>query len=110
MSTDSVLNGRGHTLLSLLMQHKLELLSSTTQLSHRATSIGRYCPESATSVVDYAIASCAAAPWVTDITVGAAWPMLSDHCPLMLCLAPRGPPAIPVSALPTLRAYWEPGA
>ena len=97
MSTDSVLNARGHALLSLLMQHKLQLLSGTTQLSHCATSIGRYYPESATSVVDYAIASRAATPWVTDVTVGDAWPMLSDHCPLMLAwpsLAPRLPQSL----------------
>ena len=110
MSTDPVLNARGHAFLSLLMQHKLQLLSGTTQLSHCATSIGRSRPESATSVVDYAIASHAATPWVLDVTVGDAWPMLSDHCPLMLSLALPGPPATPVSALPTLRAYWEPGA
>ena len=109
MSTDSVLNAHGHALLSLLTQHKLQLLSGTTQLSHHATSIGRSCPESATSVVDYAIASHTAAPWVLDVTVGDAWPMLSDHCPLMLSLALPGPPATPVPALPTLRAYWEPG-
>ena len=92
------------------MQHKLQLFSSTTQLSHRATSIGRSHPESATLVVDYAIASCAAFPWVTDVTVGDAWPILSNHCPLMLSLALPGCLATPVSALPTLRAYWEPDA
>ena len=91
------------------MQHKLQLLGGTTQLSECATSIGRTRPKSATSVVDYAIASLTA-PWVLDVTVGDAWPMLSDHCPLMLSLALPGPPATPVSALLTLRAYWEPGA
>ena len=110
MSKDPVLNARGCAFLSLLMQYKLQLLSGTTQLFHCATSIGRSRPESATSVLDYAIASCAATPWVLDVTVGDAWPMLSDHCPLMLSLALPGPPATPVSALSTLQAYWEPGA
>ena len=45
-----------------------------------------------------------------DVTVGDAWPMFSDHCPLMLSLALPGPLATPVSVLPTLGAYWEPGA
>ena len=49
-------------------------------------------------------------PGLLDVTVGDAWPMLSDHCPLMLSLALPGPLATPVSALPTLQAYWEPGA
>ena len=110
MSTDPVLNACGCAFLSLLMQHKLQLLSGTTQLSHCATSIGRSHPESATSVVDYAIASRAATPWVLDVTVGDACPLLSDHCPLILSLALPVPLATPVSALPTLQAYWEPGA
>ena len=57
VSTDPVLNTRGHALLSLLQQHALLLLSGTMPLSCQATSIGRSGPEPAKSVVDYAIAS-----------------------------------------------------
>ena len=72
MSTDTVLNARGRALLSLLTQHELQLLSGTTQLSRCATSISGSSPEAATSVVDYIIASRAAAPWVTSVMVGDA--------------------------------------
>ena len=72
MSTDTVFNARGHALLSLLTQHELQLLSGTTQLSRCATSISGSSPEAATSVVDYIIASRAAAPWVTSVMVGDA--------------------------------------
>ena len=57
------------------------------QMSHQATSLGGAGPDPPQSVVDYAIASRAAAPWVTGVTVGDAWLTLSDHCPLMLSLA-----------------------
>ena len=60
MSTDTLLNACGRALLSLFTQQKLQLLSGTTQLSCHATSIGGYGPDSATSVVDYAITSCTA--------------------------------------------------
>ena len=110
MSTDKVLNTRGHALLSLLTQQKLLLLSGTMQLSHQATSLGGAGPGPPQSVVDYAIASCTAAPWVTRVIVGDAWPMLSDHCPLMLSLALPALPASSGSSLATLHAYWEPGA
>ena len=93
----------------LLTQYKLQLLSGTTQLSHHATSIGSSGPELAISVVDYAIASLAATPWVTGVTVGDYWSTLSDHCLLMLSLALPALPATLVSALPTLQACWEPG-
>ena len=60
-------------------------------------------------MVDYAIASYVAAPWVTGVIVGDAWPTLSDHCPLLLCLALPALPAPPVSLAPTLHSRWEPG-
>ena len=74
-------------------------------MSYQATSLGGASPDPPQSVVDYAIASCAAAPWVTGVTVGDAWPMLSDHCPLMLSLALPPPPASSGSSLPTLRIF-----
>ena len=80
-----------------------------TQLSHQATSLGGAGPGPPQLVVDYAIASRTAAPWVTRITVGDAWPMLSDHCPLMLSLALPAPLAFSGSSLATLHTYWEPG-
>ena len=82
-----MLNTRGHALLSLLAQQQLLMLSGTMQLSHSATSLSEAGPDSAQSVVDYAITSCPAAPWVTDVTVGDALSSLSDHCPLTLSLA-----------------------
>ena len=81
-----------------------------TQMSHQATSLGGAGPDPPQSVVDYAIASRAAAPWVTGVTVGDAWLTLSDHCPLMLSLALPPPPASSGSSLPTRHACWEPGA
>ena len=87
VSTVTVLNAHGHALISLLMQQKLLLLSSTMQLSCQATSLGGSGPESSQSVVDYAIASLIAAPWVTSDAVGNAMPMLSNHCLLILSLA-----------------------
>ena len=110
MSTDKVLNTGGRALLSLLTQQKLLLLSGTTQLSYQATSLGGAGPSPAQSVVDCAITSRAAAPWVTRLSVGDACPMLSDHCPLMLSLALPTPPASSGSSLATLHAYWELGA
>ena len=80
------------------------------QMSHQATSLGGAGPDPPQSVVDYAIASHVAAPWVMGLTVGDAWPMLSDHCPLMLSLALPAPPASSGFSLPTLHACWEPGA
>ena len=102
MSTDSVLNARDFALISLLTQHELQLLSDKTQLFQHATSIGRSGPESGRPVVDYAIASHAAAPWVPGVIMGNAWLMLSNHCSLMLSLALPASPTTRVSALPTL--------
>ena len=110
MSTDKVLNIRGCALLSLLIQQKLLLLSGMMQLSHQATSLGEASPKPPHSVVDYAIASDSAAPWVMGVTVGDAWTMLIDHCPLMLNVALPAPPASSGSSLATLYAHWEPGA
>ena len=109
ISTDLVFDACSCALLSLLMQHKLQPLSGTTQLSHHAFSIGRSGPEFATSVVGYAIASRDATPWVTGVTIGDAWPMLSNHCPLILSLALPAPSATHISAVPTLQACWELG-
>ena len=108
MSTDAVLNPQSHALLFLLMQHELQLLSSTTLLSHHTTSIGKSGPEPTIQVVDYAIASCAAASWVTGVIVGNAWPILSDHNPLTMCLALPTPPTPLVSLVPTLYIRSEP--
>ena len=109
MSTDTGLNAQGCSLLSLLMQYKLQLLSSTNQLSCHITSMGGSGPESTTPLVDYAITSYAAAPWVIGMMVGDAWLPLSDHCPLSLCLALPAPLTPPVSLVPTLCIHWEPG-
>ena len=93
-----MLNTRGHALLSLLGQQQLLMLSGTTQLSHSATSLSGAGPDSAQSVVDYAIASRPAAPWVTDVTVGDALSSLSDHCTLTLSLALPACPALSIVA------------
>ena len=60
-------------------------------------------------MVYHAIASYAAAPWVTSVTVHDALPILSDYCLLMLSLALPALPATSATALPTLYAHWEPG-
>ena len=93
-----MLNTRGRALLSLLAQQQLLMLSGTMQLSHSATSLSVAGPDSAQSVVDYAIASRPAVPWVTDVTVGDALSSLSDHCPLTLSLALPGRPALAIVA------------
>ena len=90
MSTDKVLNTCDRALLSLLTQQKL-LISGMMQMSHQATSLGEAGPDPPQSVVDYAIASRAAAPWIMGVTVGNAWPTLSDHHPLILSLALLAP-------------------
>ena len=93
-----MLNTRGRALLSLLVQQQLLMLSGTMQLSHSATSLSGASPDSAQSVVDYAIASRPAAPWVTDVTVGVVLTSLSDHCPLTLSLALPAHPALSIAA------------
>ena len=105
-----MLNTCGRALLSLLIQQKLLLLSSMMQLSHQATSLGGAGSGPPQLVVDYAIASHAAAPWVTGVTVGDAWPMLSDHRLFMLSMALSIPPASSGPSLATLHAHWDPGA
>ena len=104
-----MLNARGRALFSLLAQQQLLMLSGTMQLSHSATSLSGASPDSAQSVVDYAVASHPAAPWVMDVTVGKALSSLSDNCQLTLSLALLAPPALSVAAQPTLYAHWEPG-
>ena len=93
-----MLNGRGCAFLSLLAEQQLLMLSGMLQLSHSATSLSGASPDSAQSVVDYAIASYPAAPWVMDVTVGDALSLLSDHCPLTLSLALPTHPALSVMA------------
>ena len=93
-----MLNTRGRALLSLLAQQQLLMLSGTTQLSHSATSLSGAGPDFAQSVVDYAIASRPAVPWVTDVTVGDALSSLSDHCPLTLSLALPARMALSIAA------------
>ena len=88
-----MLNTRGRALLSLLAQQQLLMLSGTTQLSHSATSLSGAGPDSAQSVVDYAIASRPAVPWVTYVTVGDGFSSLSVQCRLSLSLAVPGRPA-----------------
>ena len=85
-------------------------MSSTIQQTHQATSLGVSGPKSTQLVVDYAIASCITAPWVTGVTVGDALPTLSDHCLLMLGL-PLAAPLEPYASAPTtLCTCWELGA
>ena len=103
MSADKVLNTYGHALLSLLTPQELQILSSTIQLSHQATSLWGPGPSPSYSVVDYAITSHTAVPWAIGVTVDNAWPTLSDHCPLMLSLASLSP-VQSGSSLPTLLA------
>ena len=86
------------------------LFSVMILLSSYATSLGRLGPGSAWSVVEYAIASHAAAPWVTGVTVGNALPTMSGHYPLMLSLAHPALLSMSVSTLPSLYAHWELGA
>ena len=105
MCTDTILNAHSHALLSLLMQQELLLLSITMQLSCKPTSLSASGCESAQLVVDYAIDSHAAPPWVTGITMGDVLLMLSDHCLLTLSLVLPAPPATLVSALSTLHAH-----
>ena len=80
------------------------------QLSHQAISLGVPGLKSAQSIVDYAIASHTAAPWVMGVTVGDALLALIEHCSLMLTLTLAAPLAPSVSALPTLHIHWELGA
>ena len=62
------------------------------------------------SVVDYALASRAAAPWLDGLVAEDPTPQLSDHCPLMLTLSLPGPPRSPAPPPTPVRVRWEPGA
>ena len=81
VSTNTVVSSRGRALVELLTQQELLLLSGTTHESAAATSLGSLPVGEARSVVDYAVASRAAAPWVTRVVVGDPVPTLSDHSP-----------------------------
>ena len=92
VSTDTLVTSRGRALLELLTQQELLLLSGTTQESSAATSLGSLPEDKARSVVDYVVASRAAAPWVTRVAVGDPVATMSDHCPLVLTLELPVPP------------------